>query len=319
IPICTTDPSISQGPKDRERDTRMKPTKVDENEALDTSRKDDEANRSESEREMQTKITNSTNGINIVSTHVSTVGPTVDTAILSPLVNTARPSVNTANAFEEHLFERFSPFKNAFSLPPVPNISSMDNTGIFGNGYDDEDVEEEVDMNNVNSSYTVPDTSFTKFHKDHPEDQEPNNGSTMPPANNGSTEDVQPPVVQIQTRNPNPESNVTPVVTPVPKASIPFPSRRNDERRKEKANDQIEKFYEIFRDLSFEISFTDALTLMPKFVSTLKTLLGNKEKLSEMARTPLNENCSADPGRFLIPCEFSGINTCNALADLGAS
>ncbi|GJS31618.1 reverse transcriptase domain-containing protein [Tanacetum coccineum] len=149
----------------------------------------------------------------------------------------------------------------------------------------------------------------------------------MPPANNGSTEDVQPPVVQIQSRNPNPEPNVAPVVTPVPKASIPFPSRRNDERRKEKANDQIEKFYEIFRDLSFEISFTDALMLMPKFASTLKTLIGNKEKLSELARTPLNENCSAvilnklpkklgDPGRFLIPCEFTGITTCNALADL---
>ncbi|GJX69136.1 reverse transcriptase domain-containing protein [Tanacetum coccineum] len=116
---------------------------------------------------------------------------------------------------------------------------------------------------------------------------------TMPPANNGSTEDVQPPVVQIQSRNPNPEPNVAPVVTPIPKASIPFPSRRNDERRKEKANDQIEKFYEIFRDLSFEISFTDALMLMPKFASTLKTLIGNKEKLSELARTPLNENCSA--------------------------
>ncbi|GJV43803.1 reverse transcriptase domain-containing protein [Tanacetum coccineum] len=64
--------------------------------------------------------------------------------------------------------------------------------------------------------------------------------------------------------------------------------------------------------------------------STLKTLIGNKEKLSEMARTPLNENCSAvilnklpkklrDPGRFLIPCEISRINTCNALTDLGAS
>ncbi|GJS64770.1 hypothetical protein Tco_0679334 [Tanacetum coccineum] len=63
---------------------------------------------------------------------------------------------------------------------------------------------------------------------------------------------------QIQSRNPNPEPNVAPVIPPVPKASIPFPSRRNDERRKEKANDQIEKFYEIFRDLSFEISFTDA-------------------------------------------------------------
>ncbi|GJW12643.1 hypothetical protein Tco_1578470 [Tanacetum coccineum] len=87
----------------------------------------------------------------------------------------------------------------------------------------------------------------------------------MPPANNGSTEYVQPPVVQIQSRIPNPEPNVASVVTPVPKASIPFPSRRNDERRKEKANDQIEKLYEIFRDLSFEISFTDALMLILNF------------------------------------------------------
>ncbi|GJS98882.1 putative ribonuclease H-like domain-containing protein [Tanacetum coccineum] len=154
IPICTTDQSISQGPKDREKDTGIKLTEVDENEASDISGKDDEATRSKLERlnqrEMQTENTNNTNGI-----------------------NTVRPSVNTTNAFEEHLFERFSPFKNAFSLPPIPNISLMDNTRIFGNAYDDEDVEEEVDMNNVNSSYTVPDTSFTKFHKDHPEDQEP--------------------------------------------------------------------------------------------------------------------------------------------------
>ncbi|GJZ20488.1 hypothetical protein Tco_0557078 [Tanacetum coccineum] len=50
--------------------------------------------------------------------------------------------------------------------------------------------------------------------------------------NNGSTEDVQPPVVQIQSRNQNPEPNIAPVVPPVPKASIPFPSRRNDERRR---------------------------------------------------------------------------------------
>ncbi|GJR99183.1 hypothetical protein Tco_0315692 [Tanacetum coccineum] len=87
---------------------------------------------------------------------------------------------------------------------------------------------------------------------------------TMPPANNGSTEDVQPPVVQIQSRNPNPEPNVSPVDTPIPKASIPFPSRRNDERRKEKANEQIEKFYEIFKDMNFEISFLDALILCLK-------------------------------------------------------
>ncbi|GKF94307.1 reverse transcriptase domain-containing protein, partial [Tanacetum coccineum] len=49
-----------------------------------------------------------------------------------------------------------------------------------------------------------------------------------------------------------------------------------------------------------------------------------------MARTPLNKHCSAvtlnklpeklgDPGKFLIPCEFPGIDECLALADLGAS
>ncbi|GKA14373.1 reverse transcriptase domain-containing protein, partial [Tanacetum coccineum] len=117
---------------------------------------------------------------------------------------------------------------------------------------------------------------------------------------------------------------------PNSKPSIPYPSRRNDERRREKTNDQIEKFYEIFKDLSFEISLTDALILMPKFASTLKALIGNKEKLSEMARTPLNEHCSAvflnklreklgDPGKFLIPCDFPGMDECLALADLGAS
>ncbi|GJS51004.1 hypothetical protein Tco_0624366 [Tanacetum coccineum] len=96
--------------------------------------------------------------------------------------------------------------------------------------------------------------------------------------------DVQPPVFKSQSRNPNPEPNVSPVDTPIPKASIPFPSRRNDENRREKANEQIEKFYEIFKDMNFEISFLDALTLMPKFASTLKALIGNKEKLSEMAK-----------------------------------
>ncbi|GJT66322.1 hypothetical protein Tco_1017802 [Tanacetum coccineum] len=42
----------------------------------------------------------------------------------------------------------------------------------------------------------------------------------------------------------NPEPMFAPVVTPFTKASIPFPSRRNDERRKEKANDQIENYPE---------------------------------------------------------------------------
>nr|GFD30984.1 reverse transcriptase domain-containing protein [Tanacetum cinerariifolium] len=114
------------------------------------------------------------------------------------------------------------------------------------------------------------------------------------------------------------------------KSSIPYPSRHDNERRRDQANKQIEKFYEIFKDMSFEISFTDALILMPKFASTLKALIGNKKKLSEMARTSMNEHCSVvilnklprklgDPGKFLIPCEFPGMDECLALADLGAS
>nr|GEZ39573.1 reverse transcriptase domain-containing protein [Tanacetum cinerariifolium] len=69
---------------------------------------------------------------------------------------------------------------------------------------------------------------------------------------------------------------------------------------------------------------------MPKFASTIKSLLTNKDKLFELAKIPLNENCSemlikklpkklGDPVKFLIPCDFSGIDVCHALADLGAS
>nr|GEW19248.1 reverse transcriptase domain-containing protein [Tanacetum cinerariifolium] len=86
----------------------------------------------------------------------------------------------------------------------------------------------------------------------------------------------------------------------------------------------------IFKDMSFEISFADALFLMPKFASTLKALIENEEKLSEMARTSLNEHCFVvllkklpkklgEPGKFLIPCDFPGMAECLALADLGAS
>ncbi|GJT23009.1 reverse transcriptase domain-containing protein [Tanacetum coccineum] len=69
---------------------------------------------------------------------------------------------------------------------------------------------------------------------------------------------------------------------------------------------------------------------MPRFAPTIKSLLMNKEKLLELAKISLNENCSAmllkkileklrDPGKFLIPCNFSGMDVCHALADLGAS
>nr|GEZ12457.1 reverse transcriptase domain-containing protein [Tanacetum cinerariifolium] len=78
--------------------------------------------------------------------------------------------------------------------------------------------------------------------------------------------------------------------------------------------------------LHINITLADALIRMPKYQKMLKALLSNKEKLQELANTPLNENCSAvilkklpeklgDSGKFLIPCGFSELK-CKALADL---
>nr|GEW52326.1 reverse transcriptase domain-containing protein [Tanacetum cinerariifolium] len=69
---------------------------------------------------------------------------------------------------------------------------------------------------------------------------------------------------------------------------------------------------------------------MAKFGPSIKSLLTNKDKLYELARTPLNEHCSAvllkklpkklgDPNKFLIPCDFPRMAECLALADLGAN
>nr|GEW91121.1 reverse transcriptase domain-containing protein [Tanacetum cinerariifolium] len=108
-----------------------------------------------------------------------------------------------------------------------------------------------------------------------------------------STAPVQPSVFQSETQTPISEPIVAPVSALMPnlKSFIPYPYRRDNERH---------------------------------------PLIGNKEKLSEMARTPMNEHCSAvilnklprklgDPDKFLIPCEFPGMDECLELADLGAS
>ncbi|GJY23784.1 reverse transcriptase domain-containing protein [Tanacetum coccineum] len=81
---------------------------------------------------------------------------------------------------------------------------------------------------------------------------------------------------------PIPEPNIP---KSLPKPNIPYPSRRDDQ----------------------------------KFAPMIKSLLMNKEKLIELAKIPLNENCSAmllkkipeklgDPGKFLIPSNFPGMD-----------
>nr|GEU38590.1 reverse transcriptase domain-containing protein [Tanacetum cinerariifolium] len=135
------------------------------------------------------------------------------------------------------------------------------------------------------------------------------------PTNNESTKYVQPSVVQTESPIQNSEPIVAPIIKPVVapvsalkpnlKPLIPYPLRHHDQK-------------------------LHALILMPKFYPTIKTLLTNKDKLSELARTPLNEHCSVvllkmfpeklgDPDKFLNPCDFLRMDECLALADLGAS
>nr|GFC00451.1 copia protein [Tanacetum cinerariifolium] len=109
IPICTTDPLISQGPKNSAVDAGKKATEVDKSCVSDNGGQDDLVTRSEFERLLQQERT---------------------------------PA--STNAFEEHPFERFSLFKNAFSLSHVPIVTPINDTRIFGNAYDDEVVEEEA-------------------------------------------------------------------------------------------------------------------------------------------------------------------------------
>ncbi|GJR32900.1 reverse transcriptase domain-containing protein [Tanacetum coccineum] len=143
-----------------------------------------------------------------------------------------------------------------------------------------------------------------------------------------NTEDIQPPLVQDQNQDKEPINE--PLVTQKTKTSLPYPSRLAKEKLREKDDILASKFMEIFRNLHFELSFADALIHMPKFAPMFKKMLNNKDKLIELTKTPLNENCSAvvlkklpeklgDPGRFLIPCDFSEFDNCLALADLGAS
>ncbi|GJY20054.1 putative ribonuclease H-like domain-containing protein [Tanacetum coccineum] len=171
IPICTTDPLISQDPKVSEEDAEEKPTEMDESVASDKDGEDDQATRSEFkwllQQEKQTENPNNTNSINTVSTPISTARSSCTDDDLSYPVNT----VEASNAFEEHLFEQFYPFKNAFTLPPVSNVTPMDDIGIFGNAYDDEDVGAEADLNNLETTMNVSSIPTTRIDKDHPKDQ----------------------------------------------------------------------------------------------------------------------------------------------------
>ncbi|GJT31898.1 reverse transcriptase domain-containing protein [Tanacetum coccineum] len=108
-------------------------------------------------------------------------------------------------------------------------------------------------------------------------------------SSSGSTSRVPSPIIQptlASKLNEIPERN--PYQPP-----IPYPLRLNKDKLQDKSDIQIHKFLQMFKKLHFNINFAEALAQRPKYAKMLKDLLSNKEKLLELANTPLNENCSA--------------------------
>ncbi|GKE23897.1 hypothetical protein Tco_1435409, partial [Tanacetum coccineum] len=148
-----------------------------------------------------------------------------------------------------------------------------------------------------------------------------------------------PPVVQVQPQVPNFEHVVAPVSALMPnlKSLIPYPSRRNDERRCEKANDQIEKFYEIFKDLSLVLlirieeerlvietmAYSDKYKKILDGICIYKMKLdGEIKKKEEEAITRIKGEAlieKKDPRAFVIPIRLEGKINLNVLADTGSN
>ncbi|GKD26106.1 reverse transcriptase domain-containing protein [Tanacetum coccineum] len=131
---------------------------------------------------------------------------------------------------------------------------------------------------------------------------------------------------------PNPQEDIKVITTrsgmTLAGPSVPPPPPYSSSKELER--DLAPIIDQMFKKLYFNVSFAEALAQMPKYAKMVKDLLSNKEKLLELANTPLNENCSStllkklpeklgDPRKFLILCVFNELEECMALADLGAS
>nr|GEW77546.1 reverse transcriptase domain-containing protein [Tanacetum cinerariifolium] len=202
-----------------------------------------------------------------------------------------QPSIPQLQVMTTNEFTNFMKANDAILKNMQTNMTSLTNSNLelknmFG---------QFMKMNTASSlgSRTLPVERETEMTKD-----------TVHPANNGSTKDIQPLVVQTETSILNSKPVVAPIIEPV---VTPVSASKPNQKP------------------SILCSHS-----MPKFGPTIKTLLTNKEKLYELARTSLNEHFLAvllkklpekpgDPGKFLIPCDFLGMNECLALADLGAS
>nr|GEV49934.1 reverse transcriptase domain-containing protein [Tanacetum cinerariifolium] len=92
---------------------------------------------------------------------------------------------------------------------------------------------------------------------------------------------------------PTPPKSITPEVGERVEETYTDPDLAEYTIKQEKDEVQIQKFWQMFKQLHLNITFAEALVLMPKYQKMLKALHSNKEKLQELTNTPLNENCLA--------------------------
>ncbi|GKA86262.1 hypothetical protein Tco_0807973 [Tanacetum coccineum] len=78
--------------------------------------------------------------------------------------------------------------------------------------------------------------------------------------------------------------------------NIPYPSRRDNQKNREKASYQKEKIFQMFQDLRFDISFADALFFSAgDLLLRLGNLLMNKERGSELLGFPSDDFSTCNP------------------------
>ncbi|GKD93053.1 ribonuclease H-like domain-containing protein [Tanacetum coccineum] len=92
-----------------------------------------------------------------IFTHVNAVGSSYENLGGSTPVNAVTPSND--DYLTDHL------------MPDLEDTADPQNTGIFGNPYDDEDVGAEADLNNLETTMSVSPIPITRIHKDYPKEQ----------------------------------------------------------------------------------------------------------------------------------------------------
>nr|GEW54783.1 reverse transcriptase domain-containing protein [Tanacetum cinerariifolium] len=206
--------------------------------------------------------------------------------------------------------------KNSFITPSAPLKAVEEQNTVTQGKFEAYTIANDANMNNLQLKFDNFQKNQQDFQKKFEQKQDdfqkqmmnfiqnlynnkPSSSKVTTDTELPSPEDIQPPLVQVEVQVDKPAEEPS-VVIPKAKANLPYPSRLQKEKLREKDDILAAKFMEIFHDLHFELSFADALVHMPNSSEKLPGKLG-------------------DPGRFMILCDFPKFDNCLALEYLGSS